>query len=155
MKSDNLDSRVNFSELELDRSRRELYNTGAILHFAGEAGLIYYTGFKGIVLTIIQNWNSESGLEVNLGNVGLGLGIYVLTQIPAFYLKFISQTNEEHRKLSEKLQRDATEREQKRLPLSSWLDTKLGRVYDYLANHPAVVEDRVKRYTLMRRKVIG
>lgn len=151
---ENLESKLEFSRWELDLSRRELNHAGLILHFAGEiVGAIVCTGYKGIMEPLLKNWNSDPVPEVNWGYVGLGVGIYVATQIPAFYLKFISLTQEENQNLAGKHLGHVAEEMNKGHHFRSWLDLKWGTLHNYYANPPELVEDRVKRYALMRRKV--
>lgn len=153
---EDLDSKLEISKWELDLSRRKLDHAGLILHFAGEiGGAIVCTGYKGIIEPLLKNWDSDHGFELNWGYLALGVGIYVATQIPAFYLKFISFTPEENQNLAEKHLGHASEEMAKGHHFRSWLDLKLGTLHNYYANHPEVVEDRVRHYAMMRRKVSG
>jgi len=85
----NLENNLQINENDLEKSRKDIEKVGLILHFAGELVGPLYAMIRGIVPYLKHH-------EINYKNILIGTGIYVFTQIPAFFLKGLSQNKEDN-----------------------------------------------------------
>lgn len=152
MKTDekNLESMIEFSEKDLIEARKDFRKTSLILHFGGEiVGLVYYVCLKGMVLPTF----GQGKTEFDYKNILTGLVVYIIPQLPVFFLKGLSMTQEENLQLAEKFERQAEESRQKGRYFSSWSDKKMSQLHYHFANNHEIYDKLVYGYNRLKNRI--
>jgi hypothetical protein len=148
-----LESKIQITEQDLEKSRKDFETAGLLLHFGGEIiGMIYYTGFKGGILPLIQNLQYNKSFNPDYTSVIFGLAVYAVSQIPAFFMKGLSKTEEENIALGRKFEAESDMERKKGRKIESWLTRKMSDLHYHFANNYERYERITQGYTLAKRK---
>lgn len=110
--------------------RKKIWLAGALSHFSGEIAAMSLLGFK--MPFDVLNHNYSSGIK----DLVIGLGIYALTQPPAFCLKGICMTEDENYHMAAWHAYKYKEDKKKGRTLAQFLDRQLTNMHIYFArNH--------------------
>lgn len=164
MKKRNLESQIQVTEQDLEKSRKDFERTSLTLHFGGEiVGTIYYTCFRGVALPYIQNIleysdnfksDYQSIVKCDYQSIVLGLAIYTISQIPSFFLKGLAMTKEGNKALAEKFKEQAEEEKQKNRNVSSWLTKKMSELHYHFTDNHEKYDNMVQGYTGFKKKLL-
>ncbi|MBW2968913.1 hypothetical protein KY314_02225 [Candidatus Woesearchaeota archaeon] len=156
MGEDNLELKIQITEQDLDKSRKDFERAGLILHFGGElVGALYYMLFRGLALPCIQNILGYSdNLEPDYRSIALGLAVYAIPQIPAFFLKGLAMTQEENKALAEKLEAEAEETKNNIIAeIASRLTRKMSKMHYHFSNNYKRYDEIVQKYTIFKKQL--